>query len=163
MFLYIVKFDNLPNKIKIGRTSDFERRSKGLEKDFGKIIAAVLVEYDAILENLEKDLHDYFRKYRREEYLGVGRTEFYCKSCYDRSIDFLAGRGYIQEQVSIPEYNQVRSEILRLDAYRSVNKLSKYLTQFSEKYPRSITISVLEDCYDSVKNDTSRLILLNYL
>lgn len=85
--VYILYFSNY-DAIKIGLTSDFESRSKALNKDFGEFEILELIETDACYR-LEKRFHDELDSYRICLGEGTGRTEFFSIECKDDLKDVL--------------------------------------------------------------------------
>jgi len=71
--VYILKFTD---KIKIGRTLNFDVRKKQLIKDFGNFEIIKLIQTDEI-KKLEKEIHLDMKKYRIVLDEGSGRTEFF--------------------------------------------------------------------------------------
>ena len=72
-YLYILKFNQ---GIKIGITSDFNKRKIGLIKDFGSF-EVISIQYLENCNQLELDLHKNYDKYRIVLESGTGRTEFF--------------------------------------------------------------------------------------
>jgi len=73
--VYILHFPE-HNAVKIGLSIDFEKRSKGLIKDFGEFTIVELIETD-YCKLIEKELHEKFKNQRICLSEGTGRTEFF--------------------------------------------------------------------------------------
>jgi hypothetical protein len=75
--VYILKFDD-SNLVKIGYSTSFENRSKGLIKDFGTFQIIKIHKANNCLD-LERRLHKICMNYNKPLLSGVGRTEFFEK------------------------------------------------------------------------------------
>jgi hypothetical protein len=73
--VYILHFPQ-HKAVKIGLTSDFEKRSKDLIKDFGEYIIIDIIETQECFK-FETSLHEKFSEYRMCLDEGCGRTEFF--------------------------------------------------------------------------------------
>lgn len=73
--VYILHFKDL-DLIKIGLTSDFEKRSKQLKRDFGKFSIIQLIKSSECFK-LEQEFHLKYNNYRVCLDDGCGRTEFF--------------------------------------------------------------------------------------
>lgn len=78
--VYIIEFKD---NIKIGFTTNFEERSKGLKGDFGDFEVLKLIETDECFK-LERELHKLCDEYNIILEAGCGRTEFFSKEILNK-------------------------------------------------------------------------------
>lgn len=156
MYLYLVKFRHRKS-IKIGVTSDFSQRSVRLKSDFGPIADYRLFRSPKA-KSLEKELHHYFKEYKTPLKYGSGKTEFFSID-FQRCQDFLAGRISYPETISDVILEEIFSELYRLDKYRAVTKLEKFLTKQCHQYPLLRSILSSDEVYDSFSELSQQTIL----
>ena len=156
MYLYLVKFRGI-KPIKIGITSDFSQRSVRLKSDFGPIDEYKLFPSPKA-KFLEKELHSYFRKHKTPLEFGNGKTEFFNVD-FQRCQDFLAGRLSYPETISDIVLEEIFSELYRLDKYRAVTKLEKFLTKQCILHPLLRSILASDEVYNSFSELSQETIL----
>ena len=161
MFLYLLQFEDIPNKFKLGKSSRPHSRFRELELDFGYIDGIGLVEYS--IEDLEYVLHRSFKDYREPESSGNGKTEFFSINCFRNVVDQIMTKGYdFDIQVQPKLFN---AEVMRLDKYKSTTQLSSFIRySLSQFYSdKDIVNENLHILYNTVVEDTSKDIILEYL
>lgn len=160
MYLYICTFSKHSTLTKIGFTSNFCNRQNKLVSDFGRILDYHLIPTHNA-RALEKELHSYFKSYRKHLLKGVGKTEFFQVSI-QRCLDYLAGKGCISQGIPEDALESIKAELYRLDKYRAVTKLHVFLKSVCSRYVDLPIILQDEDFFFSF-SDLSQEIILEFI
>ena len=160
MYLYAVSF-KLHEEIKIGVTKNLSQRFSALSSDFGEIVSELIYETSSAFD-LEKDLHEYFKRDRIPKENGRGRTEFF-KISLQRCQDYLAGVGLKPKpNLTDNDLHSFLGETYRLDRYSATTKLKLHFKKSLQEFPALLEIFEDESFLESLK-ESSQLILIDCL
>jgi len=91
LYIYVTKFSNHPNMIKIGKSTTPVARTAWLVRSHGEVISTDVYNVGEGYSEVEKDLHKKYEAYKASGVVGDGYTEFFLDSISDSVCKDLEG------------------------------------------------------------------------